>query len=205
MFDLAALDDLHALWLLAVTTLLHELGVPVPMSPAALFVGTRVAAGKLDPLLVMAAIVSTTLLGNAAWFAAGRRYGPRVLKIVSRLSRSAYAKRAQSATTFERWGSASLVIGRFVPGVALLAPPLAGALGMSWRKFVALTVIGSVLYSLAILGVGMVLHQHGEAAWAWLADFGWHALVVGAAAFAVYFAWRWRRPRLARTLVQATA
>ena len=65
MLDLAALNDLPLLWALAMTALLHELGIPLPLSPAALFVGARVAAGAVDPVLPVAAIVAATLIGNA--------------------------------------------------------------------------------------------------------------------------------------------
>ena len=70
MADLAALGDCDALWLLAATVLLHELGVPVPVAPVALVVGAGVALAGTGLLPPVAAIVTATLIGNAAWFAA---------------------------------------------------------------------------------------------------------------------------------------
>jgi membrane protein DedA with SNARE-associated domain len=46
----------------------------------------------------------------------------------------------------------------------LLAPPLAGALGMSWSRFIALSAAGAALWGLIVVGAGMVLHQQLDAA-----------------------------------------
>jgi membrane protein DedA with SNARE-associated domain len=193
MPDAAALDDLSALGILAATTLLHELGVPLPMSPAALLVGARVATGAIGPLLPIAAIVAATLIGNAVWFAAGRRYGLAVLGRAGRLSHSVGARSGYGIDTIARWGSWSLVIGRFVPGASLVAPPLAGALGMRWSRFLMLTTAGSALYGLVIVGAGMLLRHQVEAAFALLESFGWYTLAAVASAVAIYFMVRRRR------------
>ena len=55
----------HAFWIVAVNTLLHELGVPLPMMPTALIAGARVACGAIDPLLLVFAIVASSVVGNA--------------------------------------------------------------------------------------------------------------------------------------------
>lgn len=193
MPDAAALDDLPALGILAITTLLHELGVPLPMSPAALLVGARVAAGAIDPLLPIAAIVATTLIGNAVWFAAGRRYGLAVLRPAARLSFSAAARSGYRIDWFERWGSWLLVVGRFVPGVSLVAPPLAGALGMRWSRFLMLTTAGSALYGVVIVGTGMLLRDQVEAAFVLFERLGAYTLAAVAGTLAIFFFMRRRR------------
>jgi membrane protein DedA with SNARE-associated domain/rhodanese-related sulfurtransferase len=200
MPDLAAFEDRHVLWILAANTLLHELGVPLPMMPTGLVAGAR-ASGAIDPLLSIAAIVAATLIGNSVWFAAGRRYGSGVLKLLCRLSLSADTCVSRTETAFGRWGWSSLVVGRFLPGVSLVAPPLAGALGMKWSKFLILTGAGAALYGLAVIGTGMLLADQIESALLELGSLGWQALAAVAAALALYIAsrWWWRR-RVARTL-----
>lgn len=187
MFDLAALNDWHALWALVVNTLLHELGVPLPMSPIALLVGTRVAAGALDPVLPVVAIVAASMIGNTVWFVAGRRYGARVLVLVDRLSMSTGGV-GHAEKVFGRWGASSLVIGRFVPGVSLVASPLAGALGMTWRKFLMSTAVGSTLYGIVLVGAGMLFRAEIESAWTMLSQLGWHVLAGVAGLSLLYLA-----------------
>lgn len=200
MIDVAALDDRDAFWILAANTLLHELGVPVPLMPTALVIGAQAAKGGIDPLLSLGAIVAATLIGNAAWFAAGRRYGAGVLKLLCRFSLTADTCVARTESAFGRWGWSSLVVGRFLPGVSLVAPPLAGALGMSWGKFLVLTAAGAAVYGLVLLGAGMLLHAQIESTLRLLEEFGWYTLAGLAAALALYVGWRWRRRRMARTL-----
>jgi len=201
MLDLAALEDREAFWILAVNTLLHELGVPVPMLPTALLVGARVASRAIDPLLPIAAIVVATVIGNSVWFAAGRWYGAGVLKLLCRLSLSADTCVSRTESVFGRWGWSSLVVGRFLPGVSLVAPPLAGALGMKWSRFLVLTGAGAALYGLVVVGAGMLLAAQIESALRRLDGLGWHALAALAVILALYVAWRWWwRRRVARTL-----
>jgi membrane protein DedA with SNARE-associated domain/rhodanese-related sulfurtransferase len=201
MPDLAAFEGANAVWILALNALLHELGVPLPLTPTALVAGAGVASGATDPLLPIVAIVAGTLVGNSVWFAAGRRYGAGVLKLLCRLSLSADTCVTRTEAAFGRWGWSSLVVGRFIPGVSLVAPPLAGALGMKWSKFLVLTAAGSALYAMVAVGAGFLLREQVDAVLWQLHDYGWHALSGVVLVLVLYVAarWWWRR-RVARTL-----
>lgn len=198
MADLAALDERDALWLLAATVLAHELGLPVPVGPVALVVGARVALAGTGLLPPVAAIVAATLIGNAVWFAAGRWYGAGVLRLLCRFSLTADTCASRTAGAFGRWGWSVIVVGRFIPGVSLVAPPLAGALGMGWGKFLLLTAAGAALYGVVLIGAGLLLRAEIEAVLRLLDEFGWHALGGIAGLLVLYVAWRWwRRRRMA--------
>ncbi len=201
MTDAALFADEDAYWILGLNTLLHEMGVPVPMTPTALVAGARAASGAVDPILLILMIMIGMLIANSAWFAAGRRYGGAVLKLLCRVSLSPDTCVARTEGTFGRWGWSALVIGRFLPGVTLVAPPLAGALGMSWTKFLALTAAGAALYGLVVVGAGMLLHEQIEMVIVQIMALGWNALAMIAALVALYIGWRWwMRRRQAREL-----
>ncbi len=191
------LDDQSVYWVLWLNTLLHELGVPVPMTPTALVAGARAVTGTLSPLLLIVMIVAGMVIGNAAWFAAGRRYGSAVLKLLCRVSISPDTCVARTEGTFGRWGWSALVIGRFLPGVTLVAPPLAGALGMKWSTFLALTVAGSALFGLVVVGAGMLLYEQIDFVLQQLVIFGWEAVGILTVLLALYIGWRWWRRRIA--------
>ena len=194
------LNDQNVYWILWLNTLLHELGVPVPMTPTALVAGARAVTTAVDPLLLILVIVVAMTIGNAAWFAAGRRYGSAVLKLLCRMSLSPDTCVARTEGTFGRWGWSALVIGRFVPGVTLVAPPLAGALGMAWSKFLVLTIAGSALFGLVVVGAGMLFYEQIDALISLLTSFGWEAVGIVGALLALYIAWRWWRRRVALAL-----
>lgn len=197
MTDAPLFDDQDAYWILALNTFLHELGVPIPMTPTALVAGARAASGVIDPIVLIVMIIIGMLIANSAWFAAGRRYGGAVLKLLCRVSLSPDTCVARTEGSFNRWGWSSLVIGRFVPGVTLVAPPLAGALGMSWTKFLILTTVGSALFGAVVVGAGMLLHEQIETVVRQLALLGWNALIVVVALVAIYVGWRWWKRRRA--------
>ena len=191
------LDDQSVYWVLWLNTLLHELGVPVPLTPTALVAGARAVTGTVSPLLLIVMITAGMVIGNAAWFAAGRRYGSAVLKLLCRVSISPDTCVARTEGTFGRWGWSALVIGRFLPGVTLVAPPLAGALGMKWSTFLALTVAGSALFGLVVVGAGMLLYEQIDFVLQQLVIFGWEAVGILTVLLALYIGWRWWRRRIA--------
>ena len=198
MFDFGDIQGHRAFWALAVNTLLHELGVPVPVMPTALFLGAQAihSVGEFLPLIV--AIVVAMVIGNTVWFAAGRRYGAGVLKFLCRFSLTADTCVSRTERAFGRWGWSSLVIGHFLPGVSVVAPPLAGVMGMSWLKFLALTAAGGAVYGVVLLGAGFLLRNQIESAIRALLGLGWQAAGVVAVALVMYIVWRWWRRRVAR-------
>jgi membrane protein DedA with SNARE-associated domain len=73
------LGAFQSFWILAGNTLLHELGLPLPVMPTALVLGARGMRDAGDLLLLIAAIAAGMLIGNSVWFAARRRYGAGVV------------------------------------------------------------------------------------------------------------------------------
>ena len=195
---MSELTAFQSFWILAANTLLHELGLPLPVMPTALVLAARGTHGAGDLLLLITAIVAGMLIGNSVWFAAGRRYGAGVLKFLCRFSLTADTCVSRTETVFARWGWSSLVVGRFLPGVSLVAPPLAGALGMTWGKFLALTTAGAALYGLVVLGAGILLRNQIDWALRELRTLGWQTMVAVIVTLATYIAWRWWRRRVAR-------
>jgi membrane protein DedA with SNARE-associated domain/rhodanese-related sulfurtransferase len=138
--------------------LLHELAVPIPLTPTVLLAGAASSEVFAFVTLVLAVVVGS-VIGNAIWFAAGRRFGPAVLGLLCRFSLSPDTCVARSADGFGRWGAAFFIIGRFIPGVSLVTPPVAGALGMRWSKFLALTALGATLWAVVVILLGAVLQE----------------------------------------------
>lgn len=184
--------------------LLEQIGAPIPAVPVLLLAG---AAAMHDPLygayaLVLAIVAST--LGDLAWYAAGRRYGHRVLKTLCRVSLSPDSCVRQTENTFERRGPGTLVIAKFLPGLSTVAPPVAGALGLSPGTFLIFNGAGAALWA----GLGMLagLVFHGQIGWLLerTAEFGGPALALAAALLVAYIGWKWwERHRFLKSLEAA--
>ena len=187
-----------------VVVLLEQIGAPIPALPVLLLAG---AAATQDPLyglyaLVLAMVAST--LGDLAWYAAGRRYGHRVLKTLCRVSLSPDSCVRQTENTFERRGAATLIVAKFLPGLSTVAPPVAGALGLRPGTFLIFNGAGAALWA----GVGILagLLFHGQIDWLLerTSELGGPALVIVAALLAAYIGWKWwERHRFLKSLEAA--
>lgn len=198
--------DVHgpaALGLLAGTTLLHETGVPIPVLPVALFVGARFVEGPGDFYVFTFAMVFATWAGNLFWYGAGHNHGRQVLRLLTRLSLMTEEKLARAQRSFGRWGPVSLVLGHFLPGVTVVAPPLAGALGMKAVRFTLLTLAGGAIYATVLLGAGVLMRDQVEAMLRSMERVHGHALPWLAAVLGTVILWRGARRVMASRNAQA--
>ena len=191
-------------WVVFGATLLSRLGLPVPGAPFVVVAGAMVAVGRLSVWAVLPGAVVASVLGDAAWFLIGRRQGYRILRTLCRLSISPDSCVSQSETFIGRWGGASLVAAKFLPGVSVVAPPVAGALGMSLGHFLAWQAVGALAWSVAFGLIGIVFAAQIEAVLAALSTFGTAAGGVLLLLFLAYLAYRvWKRHSFLRSVASA--
>ncbi|WP_457447890.1 VTT domain-containing protein [Roseateles sp. P5_E4] len=191
----------YGLLAVAVAVLLHQLGAPLPSTPLLLLLGAESAAREGFALRAFTAITLAAMLANVLWFWAGRRLGRRVLAALCRISISPDSCVRQNEISFARRGVLTLLIAKFVPGLSMLAPPLAGALGMTAGRFLTWNLLGSALWAAAGLAAGRVFHAQIDAVLRELSQLGGAALALGAAVVAAYLGWRlWRRAAVRREL-----
>ncbi|HKU84760.1 MAG TPA: rhodanese-like domain-containing protein [Casimicrobiaceae bacterium] len=194
----------HELPIIFGTVLVQQLGVPLPAFPLLILAGANAFADPAHGLWVLILAVVASSLGNYAWFRAGMRYGYRVLNAVCRVSLSPDSCVRQTETAFERYGSATLVLARFLPGLGMVAPPLAGGLGFATSTFLLYNGLGSALWAAAGLVLGLMFHTQVEWLFAALAELGNRAIVALACLVVLYVAHRmWKRWRLRRALYAA--
>ena len=133
---------------------LESVGLPLPgetvLVAAALYAGST---GKLDIAAVVLAAATGGTLGNMVGFSVGRtlgapaleRYGPRI----------GFDRRRQllGQYLFRHYGGLVIVLGRFTPLLRAFAAVLAGANRMPVGRFLAWTVVGSLLWT-GLMGYG---------------------------------------------------
>src|SRR3989442_12360517 len=107
----------------------------------------------------------------------------------------------QTENHFERWGGLTLALGKFIPGLATIAPPLAGAMRIRWPSFLLLNGAGTAPWAAAPIALGMLFHAQIERLVDRLQGLGAVALEVLGALLAVYVAFKWwERRRFYRML-----
>ena len=134
----------------------QQAGAPIPAYPVLLVAGSLAAHGRLPLAVVWPAAVLACLLADGLWFAAGRRFGSRVLRVLCRLSLSPDGCVRQTETIFARWGAPSRVVAKFVPGFASVATSMAGSTGVRGRPFVFFDTLGATLWTGLGLGLGWI-------------------------------------------------
>ena len=122
--------------------------------------GISLATGKITSSLGSFLIVApiAAILGNLVGYWIGYRAGPVVFdRPNSRLFRPEYVTRSHAF--FERWGSWTIIVGRFVPIVRTVASVMAGVGRMRFVPYVIYTIIGGVVWSDGVLLLG---HELGK-------------------------------------------
>jgi membrane protein DedA with SNARE-associated domain/rhodanese-related sulfurtransferase len=171
--------------------LLNQLGLPVPAVPTLVVAGAVVVDHPWWGAEFIVGAVIACMAGDTAWYVAGRIYGNRVMKLLCRISVSPDSCVSESQVRFERWGPMAIVVAKFVPGLAIIAPPLAGALRMGLPRFLGLSAAAASLWVGACVAAGMLLKPQID----WLLPRaarvgGPIALLIGAA-LGIYIAFKW--------------
>jgi membrane protein DedA with SNARE-associated domain/rhodanese-related sulfurtransferase len=179
----------------AANVLLDQIGLPVPAMPTLILAGAIAANSTLSAIDLFLSGVAACLVANAGWYLAGRRYGSGVMKLLCRISINPDSCVSETQLRFERWGSSALVVAKFIPGLSILASPLAGATGMNWIRFGLYSALGATVWVGTGLGAGMLLRPQIEELLPGLQRVGSAAVVLLVTALVAYIAYKWYRRR----------
>jgi membrane-associated protein len=121
--------------------------------------GLLAAGGLIAPLWVLLVLLPlAAVAGNLVGYWIGRTAGPAVFtRPDSRLFKAAYVERAQ--VFFDRNGSRTILLARFVPIVRTFATVMAGAAKMDVRRYALSSVVGGVLWAGGVTLLGYWLGQ----------------------------------------------
>jgi membrane protein DedA with SNARE-associated domain/rhodanese-related sulfurtransferase len=151
--------------------------------------------GQMSWLAALVAAIVASNLGDGLWFWAGRRHGYRVMRLLCRISISPDSCVRQSEAFILRWGGRSLIAAKFVPGVSVVAPPMAGAMGMSVLAFLGFATLSAALWAGLFLGIGWVFAHQIQQALDMLSTLGAVAAGFLVLIVAAYLSLRWWRRR----------
>jgi membrane-associated protein len=108
------------------------------------------------PLLILAA-----LCGDNVNYFIGRYFSEQIKK----RDKILFLKREHITRTeqfYEKYGVQAIIMARFVPIVRTVAPFVAGAGNMKYRKYITFCVLGAVLW---VVGISMIGYALGNVPW----------------------------------------
>jgi len=105
--------------------------------------GAFAAAGSLRVGWLFLILAAAAVLGDTANYWIGKKIGPKVFtKENSKIFKKEYLERTHRF--YEKYGTETIIIARFVPIVRTFAPFVAGIGRMSYGKFLSYNVVGGV-------------------------------------------------------------
>lgn len=135
-------------YLIVFAVIFAETGLVVtPFLPgdSLLFVlGMLCARQELNLFTMLFILASAAILGNTTNYMIGYRVGPAVFKRESRWIKRRYLEETQRY--FEKYGSVTIVVARFLPIIRTFAPFLAGVGSMNFARFSFYNVVGCLLW-----------------------------------------------------------
>jgi membrane protein DedA with SNARE-associated domain len=117
---------------------------------------------------------AATVLADVLWFWLGRQGGGRVLRLMSRWTFSHNAAISQAKAFVAPPGLWAIMAAKFLPGPVMSA--LAGAVGMSARRFLLFDGLAALFYGSSYVTTGFLFHNQIQQVLVWLERAG-HGVV----------------------------
>jgi membrane protein DedA with SNARE-associated domain/rhodanese-related sulfurtransferase len=122
-------------------------GLPLPVSVVLLTAGAAAHGGSLNLGVVILCAWTAALSGDTLMYLGGRFTGWWLLAGICKFSLNPETCIFGSARSFHKRGSKTLLVAKFVPGLATVAAALAGSLNMRVRRFLLLDGCGVLFYT----------------------------------------------------------
>lgn len=122
--------------------------------------GTFAAAGSLNVFFLMALLFTAAVLGDTLNYYLGKTVGLKMLNF--RLAGKQVVKPEYIDKThafFEKHGSKTIILARFVPIVRTFAPFVAGIGTMNYKQFISYNIIGGAIWVVLLTLAGYFFGQ----------------------------------------------
>jgi len=152
----ANLEELINTWgygVVFAAMVLESAGLPLPGETVTLLGGYAAGSGHLNLAGVIAAASSGAMVGDSIGYWVGRRAGWPLLLRVGRLLRQSPEQMETLRTQFLNHAGKSVLLGRFVAVLRVLAGPMAGAVEMPYGRFLVFNCSGAVLWATTMVSL----------------------------------------------------
>jgi len=184
----------YGYWAVALALLCENAGIPVP-GETTLLLASFLAHSEQKLHLGWIIVVGTcaATLGDNIGYAIGYYGGRPLLDRYQNLLRIRREAMERGEQLFARYGSAAILVARFIFGMRIFAGPMAGVLRMPWKAFVLFNALGALVWVTVIATAGYLFGRHWHELERMIKRFDIAVAVAVVAAILVYW-WRRRQP-----------
>lgn len=158
-------NDTHY-WGVALLMFLETVFPPVPSEVIMTVAGVSASRGNMTYLGVVASGTAGAMLGNYLWFWLAIKFGSdRLHRFADRHGRwltLSWKEIERGHDLFKKHGSIIVLVARMLPTFRSLISIPAGVFGMSHRRFLVFSTIGTAGWSAALAGAGYALGSQFE-------------------------------------------
>lgn len=146
----------YGYWIVFFTVACEGIGIPLPGETSLIFAGALAASGRLSLAVVLVTAASAAIVGDNAGYWIGRKGGRTVLLRYGRLLHVNDARVQRAQGYFERHGTKTVFVARFVALLRTCAAMFAGVAHMPYRSFVLFNALGGVTWAVFYGSLGYV-------------------------------------------------
>jgi membrane protein DedA with SNARE-associated domain len=155
--------------------------------------GAFAAGGRLPLWAVLLAPIPITMLTDPFYYWAGRRYGRPLIGYLEKHDRRWHRRARRAESFFARWGLWTILFAYFLPVPNDLLYFGAGDAHLPFWRFIAVDVVGTLLFIGLWVSLGFVIGKPAENVADAVGQYSGRitiALVVVIVAFSTFSAWR---------------
>jgi membrane protein DedA with SNARE-associated domain len=191
----------HGYSLLFCWILAEQSALPLPSGPLLIACGALVRAGRLSPGWILLCGAGACLIADSAWFVTGRRQGGRVLRFICRVALEPDSCVRKTEAAYLRYGSRSLLVSKFIPGLNAVAAPLAAMSGIGLGRFLLFDTLGALLWIFSYGSIGYIFSGQLDVVAAYAERMGLWVVAAAGGPLLAWIAWKFfQRQRFLRKL-----
>jgi membrane protein DedA with SNARE-associated domain len=183
-------------WLLA-----EQAALPIPSIPLMLVSGALARTGQLKLSSIVLYALAGCLLADNIWFEIGRRFSGKALQYICKMSLEPDSCVRRTENIFLKYGLRSLLVSKFIPGLNIIAAPLAGGSGANFSSFLLYDSLGALTWIVSYVSLGYIFSGQLELAVGYAMRMGSGFVILAMCVFAAWITWKCvQRQRFVRSI-----
>ena len=178
---------------------LESAGIPLPGETALVAAAAFAASGHLSVYVVIATAAAAAILGDNAGYWIGRKGGVPLVQRYGRFLHVNDSRLGQAQKFFERHGSKTVFLGRFIALLRTWAALLAGVARMRYNVFMLYNALGGVVWATLFGTLGYLFGRNLPKLEHYIGNASLAVGLLIALLTAIFVTWRRFRANRART------